>query len=269
MLKIVDLTGMRFGKLVVLEFHERKKYSKKDYKYIWKCQCDCGNIAFVDRANLKSGCTKSCGCLRVIKGQRKFKDLTNKRFGRLIAIKVDHTKPIGNNKVRYYWLCNCDCGNTAVVPTSDLISTHTQSCGCYANDLKEEILKKAWEATKLKRFELTDEEYTKRLVLRNYKREANKRNIKFLLNDEEFFDLILSEQCFYCGNGPNIYVNKSDRIIKWMGVDRIDSDKGYCIENCIPCCGRCNQGKMSESQENFLLWIERIYNNLIKDKIMI
>lgn len=58
MSKMNDLTGCRFGKLVVLEvaFHQN------GYVY-WKCQCDCGNTACVRAANLKSGAVKSCGCL--------------------------------------------------------------------------------------------------------------------------------------------------------------------------------------------------------------
>lgn len=54
-----DLTGMRFGRLTVLEL------SHKDvYGYVWKCKCDCGNITNVYRMNLKDGSTKSCGCIK-------------------------------------------------------------------------------------------------------------------------------------------------------------------------------------------------------------
>lgn len=35
-----DLTGKRYGNLVVVEFVEMAKFSKS----IWKCQCDCGNV---------------------------------------------------------------------------------------------------------------------------------------------------------------------------------------------------------------------------------
>lgn len=54
----IDLTGQRFGKLVVLERDNTSKRTK------WKCKCDCGNEVIVDAAHLKDGHTKSCGCLK-------------------------------------------------------------------------------------------------------------------------------------------------------------------------------------------------------------
>jgi len=54
-----DLTGQRFGKLVVIqETDQRKKRS-----ICWLCQCDCGNEIVVSSDFLVQGRTKSCGCL--------------------------------------------------------------------------------------------------------------------------------------------------------------------------------------------------------------
>lgn len=59
MKKIKDIKGQRFGLLEVLELTEEKgPYGDK----IWKCKCDCGNIAFVSNNHIKT--RKSCGCLR-------------------------------------------------------------------------------------------------------------------------------------------------------------------------------------------------------------
>ena len=57
--KLIDLTGQRYGRLVVLE----RDFSKKTTA--WKCKCDCGNIVAVTSKNLrqKGYSTKSCGCL--------------------------------------------------------------------------------------------------------------------------------------------------------------------------------------------------------------
>lgn len=57
--RIIDLTGQRFGKLVVLSMEE--KTTKNTF---WKCQCDCGNTTIVRSDRLKDGTTKSCGCYR-------------------------------------------------------------------------------------------------------------------------------------------------------------------------------------------------------------
>lgn len=57
--KVNDFVGMRFGKLVVLEFDHLGKIGK-----YWKCQCDCGNICTVPTVNLGrvGRPTTSCGC---------------------------------------------------------------------------------------------------------------------------------------------------------------------------------------------------------------
>ena len=52
-------------------------------------------------------------------------DITGQRFGRLIAVKYDHT-----DKNRAVWECRCDCGNTVYVTGKLLRSGHTTSCGC-------------------------------------------------------------------------------------------------------------------------------------------
>ena len=54
-----DLTGKRFGRLVVLEFVEIRKHNT-----FWKCQCDCGNITVKQGTSLSQGFTRSCGCLQ-------------------------------------------------------------------------------------------------------------------------------------------------------------------------------------------------------------
>lgn len=55
-----NLIGKRYGKLVILDIED---YDKNKIMY-WLCVCDCGNKIVVGGGNLKSGKTKSCGCLR-------------------------------------------------------------------------------------------------------------------------------------------------------------------------------------------------------------
>lgn len=57
--KIGDITGQRFGRLTVLEFAGQGKKGRSK----WLCQCDCGGQKVVNRCDLQSGGTKSCGCL--------------------------------------------------------------------------------------------------------------------------------------------------------------------------------------------------------------
>lgn len=54
-----DLTGRRFGKLVVVGPTEKRDGSGN---IVWRCRCDCGNECDVGGKELKSGNTGSCGC---------------------------------------------------------------------------------------------------------------------------------------------------------------------------------------------------------------
>lgn len=57
-MKLIDLTGQRFGMLTVLN-----RADNKGKRTMWNCLCDCGNKAVVGGSNLKNGNTRSCGCL--------------------------------------------------------------------------------------------------------------------------------------------------------------------------------------------------------------
>ena len=56
-----DLTGQRFHRLTFLEFVEKTEGGNSR----WKVRCDCGVEFVVTAANVKSGCTRSCGCYRI------------------------------------------------------------------------------------------------------------------------------------------------------------------------------------------------------------
>lgn len=79
-----------------------------------------------------------------------------------------------------------------------------------------------------------------------YHERAYKKGIVFNLSVEEF-NLLLSENCDYCGN------------INANGIDRIDSEIGYTKENSTPCCKICNIMKYTHSKEFFLNHINKIY----------
>lgn len=55
-----DLTGQRFGRLVVLKRGE----NGKNWRTRWECLCECGNLTQVDSIHLRRGATRSCGCYK-------------------------------------------------------------------------------------------------------------------------------------------------------------------------------------------------------------
>jgi hypothetical protein len=59
-----DLTGQRFGRLVVIRQAGDHIQPNGVYYSQWDCQCDCGNTVTVRGDDLKRNHTQSCGCLR-------------------------------------------------------------------------------------------------------------------------------------------------------------------------------------------------------------
>ena len=88
MLKVIDLTGQRFGRLTVVE-----RIGTKNRQSLWKCKCDCKNEVTVLAYNLKNGRTTSCGCFRKeeslkrIKNQNQFSCKEGTRIRSLTAKK--------------------------------------------------------------------------------------------------------------------------------------------------------------------------------------
>lgn len=118
-----NLLQQKFNKLLVIE--EAEKTS--DNRTQWKCICDCGNQIIVRSKHLKSGKSSSCGCRRIERLKKiRFKDLTNKKFGRLMVLSVDGKDSNGG----YSWKCLCDCGKNTTVSGKKLTFGSTKSCGC-------------------------------------------------------------------------------------------------------------------------------------------
>lgn len=57
---LIDLVGQRFGRLIVIRKMDRDKWRN----YLWLCECDCGRKKIIYGYNLRTGRTKSCGCLQ-------------------------------------------------------------------------------------------------------------------------------------------------------------------------------------------------------------
>jgi hypothetical protein len=88
------------------------------------------------------------------------------------------------------------------------------------------------------------EENFEEYVYKEYQQSAKKRDLEFDLTQDELNNLIF-QPCFYCGNVPGS--GPTDRV----GLDRIDSDKGYTKDNILPCCATCNYAKQRLSIDEF------------------
>lgn len=73
----IDLTGQRFGRLVAVRRVEQPANIANGHAW-WEFRCDCGNTYIASNHNMKTGRTKSCGCLRA----EKCREIGKKNKGR-------------------------------------------------------------------------------------------------------------------------------------------------------------------------------------------
>lgn len=95
--KLIDMTGQRFGRLLVVERAENSKSGKPR----WFCKCDCGNTTITSRKHLINGSSKSCGCYRrdYAKNNNKTHGLKNTRIYRIWSGMKDRTT---NKNSKYF-----------------------------------------------------------------------------------------------------------------------------------------------------------------------
>ena len=124
------LYGQIFGRLTVLDWEGNGK---------WRCLCECGNEVLVQTDNLKSGNTKSCGCLQKDRAsEASYVSLVDNRYGKLIVLERVEDNRFGHVCYR----CKCDCGGETIVDATNLRNGNTNSCGCIKS--KGEMIINNW-----------------------------------------------------------------------------------------------------------------------------
>jgi hypothetical protein len=90
------------------------------------------------------------------------------------------------------------------------------------------------------------------ISFKNYERRAKEKNIKFELEEVVFYQLVIDD-CYVCGK---VY---DDNHIN--GLDRLNSDLGYTIDNVETCCGECNFMKKKLNTKCFFEKLIKIKNH--------
>lgn len=187
---------------------------------------------------------------RIGKTPKNFKDLTGKRFGRLLVTERTNNKKYTRWQV--YYKVKCDCGIEKIVRGTSL-KNNTKSCGCLQKEKARNTGKKFAKELGF---------YGKNTVFNSYKKSAKSRNLSFNLTFEEFIEFT-QNLCYYCNSKPNnIYKIKTESgNFVYNGIDRVNSNEGYEKNNCVTCCSICNYAKLDNTKEDFKQWIIKVYFN--------
>lgn len=189
----------------------------------FKIKCICGTEKWKGSSEILRGKYLSCGCKQwgtprpSLKGLKpeKCENLAGQKFGKLTVIKIDINNKLHNTK----WICQCECGRINSIRASHLKSNNTVTCGSCGKRGKNCYKWKGYEEISGKFFY-------------HIQKGAKSRNIYFDITMEQIWHLYLmqNKKCALSGlplNFPSI-VGSTDGT---ASLDRIDSNKGYSIDN--------------------------------------
>lgn len=223
-----DIRNQKFGRLLVINILWESNPPQVE------CLCDCGNVVVLNKRDVQTGHTKSCGCLKS-DNLRALKDIdhTNQISDYGIKIKYKSGK---NNKGQTLWECECFCGNTFTELPARVLNGHVRSCGCLIRSSREMLIEKILIENEIKyqtQYSFSDCKSDKNYVLR----------YDFaIMKDDNSIHLIEydGEQHFY----PIELFGGEKGFIETQQRDQIKNK--YCLDNNIPLT-RLNY-KMSEEE---------------------
>jgi hypothetical protein len=241
-MKLHNLINQRFGKAIVVKeigIITRKSGKYKQKIQNWELLCDCGNTFITHSQNLLDKRTQfhSCGCSRV-------KDIKGQRFGNCVATKYVGRKHVGNqNRTTSTWECKCDCGKVFIVSTCNLQGGHTKSCGCYRS-FHHSITPKD-------NYYVSD--YT---FFRRFEEQGKRRKLEFKITLIDIKNQLIKQNSKCQLSGLDININNGS-----ASIDRINSSKGYIIDNIQIVHKTINFMKSTLSQEEFIKFCTLVATN--------
>ena len=216
---ITDIINKVFNRLKVIKFMRR--VTENGTQLYVKCYCTCKetdqNVVYVKSSELMSGRAKSCGCIQKEKASMShYENLVGKIFGELTVLEECEERAKGQLRL---WKCLCSCGNIVYVRTGDLNYGHTTSCG--------HIRAKNSKIANTKHGESSNRLYK---LLQKMKDRCSNPNCP---RHRHYYDKGIK----VCDEWKDNYLAFKEWSLKngyddTKTIDRTDSNKDYCPENC-------------------------------------
>lgn len=149
----------------------------------------------------------------------------------------------------------CECGFTRKIDPWDIKDLATENKSKHLGDMCRKCANKEY-------WSKEDDLKLYKLIYNDYKHQAKRRGYEFTLTLEQAYQLFTSN-CHYCDLPPsNVKTHNVNKNISfnYQGIDRVNPDEHYTVDNTLPCCSTCNYAKREMSYDQFLNWINRVYN---------
>lgn len=239
--QLEDLIGQTFGQLKVISLAHTD-----NGRAHWNCKCRCGNETIVAATSLKNDLTKSCGCINRC-GSYNYEDLSGQTFDRLTVL---HRIQVKKGKTTEF-LCKCECGNEVVRRAVNLKRCINNKCS--------NCPKKPYQPSTRTYQEIPGELWKK------IKDGAIRRHLKFEISIEEAWNLFLKQERKCALTQLDIsFVTDSyhkDYKLNTASLDRIDSSKGYTIDNIQWVHKDINRMKWAFQQDYFINMCKLVAKN--------
>lgn len=176
--------------------------------------------------------------------KRRLENIEGKTFGKWKVI-----KKISSLGYREMWLCKCSCGNIKEVLGQNLRHNKTKSCGCIG---KNSVFWKGYGDI--------PSAYFSRLIA-----DSKRRKIFFNITIQQAWNIFLKQKGKCALSGVDIGFSNSGRSMArakiTASLDRIDSSKGYEIDNVQWVHKVINRIKHNLSDEEFFYWCNKVCIN--------
>ena len=207
-------------------------------RWIRKCPACDKEIIYNSKRGFDIGIDKNTKCSNC--KSRTTQNFVGVKFGKITIIKQYYITNATTLKVDYI----CECGHTTINRSFQKVKNQRECIKC---------------STKKNAYKHGNASFNS--LYNSYIKGAISRSLKFDLSIEQFKQ-ITTQNCFYCGNPPTAIIRPNvDGAYIYNGIDRKDNTIGYTIENCVSCCKFCNFAKYTQTYNDFLTHIVKIYDH--------